>query len=228
MTFGFQVTSRLDNGLGRTGIIHTPHGDIETPAFIVVGTKASVKALTPDQLTDLGAQAVLANAYHLFLQPGPDLVDEAGGVGQFMAWDGPTFTDSGGFQVLSLGAGFKKTLAMDVSQLTEADVIAADRDRKAMVDDDGVTFRSPLNGDLHRFTPEVSMSIQHRLGADVMMAFDELTTLFNTRVYQEEALERTRRWAERCLAEHRRLSAERADHPYQALYGVIQLSLIHI
>ena len=222
MTFGFQVTSRLDNGLGRTGIIHTPHGDIETPAFIVVGTKASVKALTPDQLTDLGAQAVLANAYHLFLQPGPDLVDEAGGVGQFMAWDGPTFTDSGGFQVLSLGAGFKKTLAMDVSQLTEADVIAADRDRKAMVDDDGVTFRSPLNGDLHRFTPEVSMSIQHRLGADVMMAFDELTTLFNTRAYQEEALERTRRWAERCLTEHRRLSAERAERPYQALYGVIQ------
>lgn len=222
MSFGFEVTSRLADAPGRTGVIHTPHGDIETPAFVVVGTKASVKALTPEQIADLGAQAVLANAYHLFLQPGPELVDEAGGVGRFMNWPGPTFTDSGGFQVLSLGAGFKKTLAMDISRLTEADVIAADRDRRAMVDDDGVTFRSPLNGDLHRFTPEVSMGIQHQLGADVMMAFDELTTLMNTRDYQEEALERTRRWAQRCLAEHRRLTEARADHPYQALYGVIQ------
>lgn len=222
MPFGFAVTSTLDNGLGRTGTIHTPHGDIETPAFIVVGTKASVKAVLPESVARLGAQAVLANAYHLFLQPGPDLVDEAGGLGRFMNWSGPTFTDSGGFQVLSLGAGFKKTLAMDVSQLTEADVIAADADRKAMVDDDGVTFRSPLNGDLHRFTPEVSMSIQHRLGADIMFAFDELTTLMNTRPYQEEALERTRRWAQRCLAEHRRLTQARPGKPYQALFGVIQ------
>ncbi|MDN6557216.1 MAG: tRNA-guanine transglycosylase, partial [Acidipropionibacterium acidipropionici] len=222
MPFGFDVTSTLDNGLGRTGTIHTPHGDIETPAFIVVGTKASVKAVLPESVAELGAQAVLANAYHLFLQPGPDLIDEAGGLGRFINWSAPTFTDSGGFQVLSLGAGFKKTLAMDVSQLTEADVIAADADRKAMVDDDGVTFRSPLNGDLHRFTPEFSMSIQHRLGADIMFAFDELTTLMNTRPYQEEALERTRRWAARCLAEHRRLTGERAGKPYQALFGVIQ------
>ena len=200
MTFGFEVTSRLDNTCGRTGLIHTPHGVIQTPAFVVVGTKATVKALLPESVVQLGAQAVLANAYHLFLQPGPELIDEAGGLGRFMNWTGPTFTDSGGFQVLSLGAGFKKTLAMDVSQLTEADVIAADADRKAMVDDDGVTFRSPLNGDLHRFTPEVSMGIQHHLGADIMFSFDELTTLMNTRAYQEEALERTRRWAERCLA----------------------------
>jgi len=222
MTFGFEVTSRLDNACGRTGLIHTPHGAIQTPAFVVVGTKATVKALLPESVVQLGAQAVLANAYHLFLQPGPELIDEAGGLGQFMNWTGPTFTDSGGFQVLSLGAGFKKTLAMDVSQLTEADVIAADADRKAMVDDDSVTFRSPLNGDLHRFTPEVSMGIQHHLGADIMFSFDELTTLMNTRAYQEEALERTRRWAERCLAEHRRLTEVRSGKPYQALFGVIQ------
>ncbi|MDU2316912.1 MAG: tRNA-guanine transglycosylase, partial [Cutibacterium acnes] len=222
MTFGFEVTSRLDNTCGRTGLIHTPHGVIQTPAFVVVGTKATVKALLPESVVQLGAQAVLANAYHLFLQPGPELIDEAGGLGRFMNWTGPTFTDSGGFQVLSLGAGFKKTLAMDVSQLTEADVIAADADRKAMVDDDGVTFRSPLNGDLHRFTPEVSMGIQHHLGADIMFSFDELTTLMNTRAYQEEALERTRRWAERCLAEHRRLTEVRSGKPYQALFGVIQ------
>lgn len=222
MSFGFDVTSRLPDSPGRTGVIHTPHGDVETPAFVVVGTKATVKSLLPQTVRELGAQAVLANAYHLFLQPGPDIVDEAGGLGRFMNWSGPTFTDSGGFQVLSLGAGFKKTLAMDVSQLTEADVIAADRDRRAMVDEDGVTFRSPLNGDLHRFTPEVSMGIQHHLGADIMFAFDELTTLMNTRDYQEEALERTRRWALRCLAEHRRLTLERSDRPYQALFGVIQ------
>ena len=222
MTFGFEVTSRLDNTCGRTGLIHTSHGVIQTPAFVVVGTKATVKALLPESVVQLGAQAVLANAYHLFLQPGPELIDEAGGLGRFMNWTGPTFTDSGGFQVLSLGAGFKKTLAMDVSQLTEADVIAADADRKAMVDDDGVTFRSPLNGDLHRFTPEVSMGIQHHLGADIMFSFDELTTLMNTRAYQEEALERTRRWAERCLAEHRRLTEVRSGKPYQALFGVIQ------
>lgn len=222
MEFGFDVTSTLPDDWGRTGVIHTPHGDVETPAFVVVGTKATVKALTPDQVSDLGGQAVLANAYHLFLQPGPEIVDDAGGLGRFMGWSGPTFTDSGGFQVLSLGAGFKKTLAMDVSHLSPADVIAADADRRAMVDDDGVTFRSPLNGDVHRFTPEVSMGIQHHLGADVMFAFDELTTLVNTRAYQEEALERTRRWAERCLAEHRRLTESRADHPYQALFGVIQ------
>ena len=214
MPFGFDVTSHLNDSYGRTGVIHTPHGDIETPAFVVVGTKATVKSLLPESVAQLGAQAVLANAYHLFLQPGPDLVDEAGGLGRFMNWTGPTFTDS--------GAGFKKTLAMDVSELTEEDVIAADADRKAMVDDDGVTFRSPLNGDLHRFTPEVSMGIQHHLGADIMFAFDELTTLMNTRSYQEEALERTRRWAERCLAEHRRLTEARAGKPYQALFGVIQ------
>ena len=222
MSFGFEVTSRLDDACGRTGIIHTPHGSVETPAFVVVGTKATVKSLLPESVAQLGAQAVLANAYHLFLQPGPDLVDEAGGLGRFMNWTGPTFTDSGGFQVLSLGAGFKKTLAMDVSQLTEDDVIAADADRKAMVDDDGVTFRSPLNGDLHRFTPEVSMGIQHCLGADIMFAFDELTTLMNSRSYQEEALERTRRWAERCLAEHRRLTEARVGKTYQALFGVVQ------
>ena len=114
MTFGFEVTCRLDDACGRTGIIHTPHGSIETPAFVVVGTKATVKSVLPESVAQLGAQAVLANAYHLFLQPGPELVDEAGGLGRFMNWSGPTFTDSGGFQVLSLGAGFKKTLALSL------------------------------------------------------------------------------------------------------------------
>ena len=218
---GFRVTT-TGPGQSRTGVISTPHGDIETPAFIAVGTKATVKAVLPEAMAALGAQAVLANAYHLYLQPGADIVDAAGGLGAFMNWPGPTFTDSGGFQVMSLGAGFKKVLAMDTGGLGNDDVIADGKERRAHVDDDGVTFTSHLDGSRHRFTPEVSMQVQHQLGADVIFAFDELTTLMNTRGYQEEALERTRRWAQRCLDEHHRLTGERRGHPYQALFGVIQ------
>jgi len=220
--FGFTVGTVLDNGLGRTGVIDTPHGQIKTPAFIAVGTKATVKAVLPESVAALGAQAVLANAYHLYLQPGSDLVDEAGGLAAFMNWPGPTFTDSGGFQVMSLGVGFKKVLAMDATGLADDDVIAEGKSRLAHVDDDGVTFTSHLNGDRHRFTPEVSMQIQHQLGADIMFAFDECTTLMNTRSYQERSLARTQAWAVRCLDEHARLTEQRADKPYQALFGVVQ------
>ncbi|MGB2767358.1 MAG: tRNA guanosine(34) transglycosylase Tgt, partial [Propionicimonas sp.] len=212
----------MPNGLGRSGVIRTPHGDIRTPAFVAVGTKATVKAVLPEAVGALGAQAVLANAYHLFLQPGSDIVDAAGGLGAFMNWPGPTFTDSGGFQVMSLGVGFKKVLAMDVAGLADDQVIAEGKTRLAHVDDDGVTFTSHLNGDRHRFTPEVSMRIQHELGADIMFAFDECTTLMNTRGYQESSLARTQAWAVRCLAAHHDLTAERADKPYQALFGVVQ------
>ncbi|WP_040161189.1 tRNA guanosine(34) transglycosylase Tgt [Nigerium massiliense] len=220
--FSFEPGTVLSNGRGRTGVIHTPHGDIRTPAFVVVGTKATVKSVVPEAVAQLGAQAVLANAYHLFLQPGSDLIDEAGGVGRFMNWPGPTFTDSGGFQVMSLGAGFKKVLAMDTAGVANDDVIAEGKERLAKVDEDGVTFKSHLNGDRHRFTPEVSMAVQHQLGADVMFAFDELTTLMNTRGYQEASVARTHRWAHRCLVAHAELTMQRADKPYQALFGVVQ------
>jgi queuine tRNA-ribosyltransferase len=218
----FEVEAELDGRAGRVGVIHTPHGDIHTPAFIAVGTQATVKAVLPETMKELGAQAILANAYHLYLQPGPDVVDEAGGLGTFMNWSGPTFTDSGGFQVLSLGVGFKKVLSMDADRVQADDVIAEGKERLAHVDDDGVTFRSHLDGSTHRFTPEVSIGIQHQLGADIIFAFDELTTLMNTRGYQESSVQRTHDWAVRCLAEHRRLSAERADKPAQALFGVVQ------
>lgn len=220
--FRFQVGRRLDRRHGRTGTIDTPHGEIRTPAFIPVGTKATVKAVLPETMKELGAQALLANAYHLYLQPGSDIVDAAGGLGVFMNWDRPTFTDSGGFQVMSLGVGFKKVLAMDAVGVRDDDVIAEGKQRLATVDDDGVTFKSHLDGSRHRFTPEVSMQIQHRLGADVMFAFDELTTLLNTRAYQEESVLRTHRWAQRCLDEHLRLTALRTSHPYQALFAVVQ------
>lgn len=220
--FSFEVEHRLDDALGRTGVMRTPHGEIRTPAFTPVGTKATVKAVLPGMMRDLGAQAILANAYHLYLQPGADIVDGAGGVGAFMGWDGPTMTDSGGFQVLSLGVGFKKILAMEARTFRSDDVIAEGKDRLAHVDDDGVTFKSHLDGSMHRFTPEVSMHVQHELGADIIFALDECTTLLNTREYQERSVARTQAWAERCVAEHERLTASGPQRPHQALFAVVQ------
>lgn len=221
----FEVGDRLEEGPGRhgrTGVIHTPHGDIQTPAFIPVATKATVKTLTPEQIRTTGAQAILSNAYHLYLQPGHDIVDEAGGLSQFANWHGPTYTDSGGFQVMSLGVGFKKVLAMDTANLTREDIRAKDKERMAHVDEDGVNFKSFIDGSSHRFTPEVSMQIQHCLGADILFAFDELTTLVDTYDYQVASVERTRRWAQRCIDEHTRLTNERSHRPKQSLWGVVQ------
>jgi queuine tRNA-ribosyltransferase len=209
--FAFEIKHSAENGLARVGTISTPHGDIQTPAFIPVGTKATVKSVLPEAMKDLGSQALLANAYHLYLQPGPDLLDEAGGLAKFMNWNGPTFTDSGGFQVLSLGVGFKKVLAMDAKTFRSDQVIAGNKERLAHVDDDGVTFKSHLDGSMHRFTAEISMQIQHKIGADIIFAFDECTTLHNTRPYQELAMERTYDWAIRCLDEHKRLTEQRSE-----------------
>ena len=221
--FGFTIAQRLSGTLARTGTIHTPHGDIKTPAFIVVGTKATVKAMVPEQVSEVGAQAVLANAYHLYLQPGPELIEAAGGLGKFMNWAGPTFTDSGGFQVLSLGSGFKKTLSMEVEGVVADDVIAPKKARQAFVDDDGVNFISYRDGSKHRFTPEHSMQVQHGIGADITFAFDELTSLLDGYEYQVESLtRRTEPWAERSLAEVKRLRAAYPERPYQALFGVVQ------
>ena len=216
--FSFTIQSSLGSPtFARTGIIHTPHGNINTPAFIPVGTKATVKALTPEQLKETGAQAMLANAYHLYLQPGHDIIHKAGGLSAFSHWNGPTFTDSGGFQVLSLGSGFKKVISMDVATSSNTPRSS----RRAFVDDDGVNFRSIIDGSLHRFTPEVSMEIQHGIGADICFAFDELTSLAEPYEYQVEALERTHRWAQRSLTHFKQLR-EQSDKPYQALFGVLQ------
>ncbi len=218
--FYFNIATKLPGALSRTGTIYTPHGTIDTPAFIPVGTKATLKALTPEQLKATGAQAVLANAYHLYLRPGHQIIDDAGGIHQFMNWDGPTFTDSGGFQVMSLGVGFKKVIDMVGKTPVEPQ---NKRDKLATIDNDGVTFKSHLDGSLHRFTPEVSMQIQHGIGADITFAFDELTTLHHSYDYQVQSLnERTHPWAVRSLAEHKRLNAERTHRPPQALFGVIQ------
>lgn len=218
--FSFEVRTRLDGKQGRTGVISTPHGEIQTPAFIPVGTRATLKALTPEQLSATGAQAVLANAYHLYLRPGSKIIDNAGGLGTFMNWDKPTYTDSGGFQVMSLGVGFKKVIDMTGDTLEKP---PTKKERLAWIDNDGVTFKSHLDGSLHKFTPELSLQIQHELGADIIFSFDELTTLHDNYEYQVESLdERTHPWAVRSLDAHRRLTEARADKPYQALFGVIQ------
>jgi len=218
--FRFQINKQLDNRLARVGTITTPHGEIKTPAFIAVGTKATVKALTVEQIKSTGAQAVLSNAYHLYLQPGTETIRQAGGLAKFMNWDGPTFTDSGGFQVLSLGVGYKKTLALDTTSNESSQVMAHKSKRLASVDDNGVSFKSHIDGSKHLFTPELSMQIQHDIGADIIFAFDECTSIMHPLSYQIEALDRTHAWAVRCLKEHKKLN--KSSSSYQALYGVVQ------
>lgn len=218
-TFRYQIEHASgDKRFARAGRISTPHGDILTPAFIPVGTKATVKAMTVELIESTRAQAVLANAFHLYLQPGYNLIDKAGGLGQFMNWHKPTFTDSGGFQVLSLGSGFKKVISMDATTSSNTPKSS----RRAFVDDDGVNFKSHIDGSMHRFTPEVSMEIQHSIGADICFAFDELTSLAEPYEYQIEALERTHRWADRSLESFDKLRASNPGRNYQALFGVLQ------
>ena len=184
--FDFELISQ--DGNARAGIFHTPHGDIPTPIFAPVGTQATVKSLTQKQLKELDAKLILANTYHLYLRPGDKLIAEMGGLHHFMNWDGPILTDSGGFQVFSLSETRK-------------------------VDEDGVTFKSHIDGSTHHFTPERSLEIQENLGADIIMAFDECAEPYN-REYNEQSMQRTHRWAERC-----RDAKKRND---QALFGIVQ------
>ncbi|MCW9054709.1 MAG: tRNA guanosine(34) transglycosylase Tgt [Candidatus Pacebacteria bacterium] len=217
----FRIDKRLPGRLGRAGVIKTPHGHIETPAFVVVGTKATVKALTPEQLlADVGAQAVLANTYHLYLEPGEEILKEAGGLHGFMNWQGPSFTDSGGFQVFSLGAGLGRGLSKfgPTNAAAIEDVRTETRETMVKIDEDGVSFQSYIDGSSHRFTPERSMEIQHAIGADIMFAFDECPSPTTTKEYQREAMERTHRWAERSLLHHKAQGGDAA----QGLFGIVQ------
>jgi len=219
----FSIEKEISNTLGRAGIIETPHGIIETPAFVSVGTKASVKALTPEQILETGAQVVLANTYHLYLEPGDERVKKFGGLQKFMNWHGPSMTDSGGFQVFSLGAAYGKELSKVVS-ITDPSQLLSERStdgevpRLAKVGQDGVSFRSHHDGSLHYITPEKSIDIQHNLGADMIFAFDECTSPTETLRYQEEALERTHRWAQRSLDYHK----SKPNAETQALFGIVQ------
>lgn len=212
----------MSGALGRVGLLTTPHGDIETPAFVPVGTKATVKAVTTDLLQGAGAQVVLANTYHLYLQPGDEIICDAGGLGKFMNWPGPTMTDSGGFQVFSLGAAYGKDVSK-VVQITDPSLLIPERSLEtvlplAKVGADGVSFRSHLDGSMHYITPEKSIEIQHNIGADIIFAFDECTSPTESLAYQEEALNRTHRWAKRSLNYHK----SKTNSDTQALFGIVQ------
>lgn len=243
MSFSFEIISKskeadIDGNiyapLARAGIIHTPHGDIETPAFITVGTKATVKSLTPEQVSEhIGAQAVLANTYHLYLEPGDEIVLKHKGFATMMNWKrggtiAPTFTDSGGFQVFSLGQamghGVSKIATSAEISKRETEEVAKEmiHEKLAKIDDEGVTFKSVHDGSTHRFTPERSMQIQHNLGADIFFAFDECTSPLAPIAYQKEAIRRTHAWAKRSLDEHARLGVSAATGEMQALFGVVQ------
>lgn len=205
-------------GGARRGRIITDRGTIETPEFLPVGTRATVKAMTPRQLMDVGAQGVLANTYHLYLRPGADLVRQMGGLHTFMNWHRPIMTDSGGFQAFSLGAakahGVGKLGGVFPGAAAQEMKRHKSGDQLAKVDEEGVTFRSYVDGSSHRFTPESSMEIQRRLGADLILAFDECTSPLAGKRYTELSMERTHRWAVRCL--------EAPRDPHQSLYGILQ------
>ena len=187
--FGFEILHICAQSGARLGRLHTPHGDIDTPCYMPVGTQATVKAMRPDELAATGTQICLANTYHLFERPGHGLVREAGGLHEFMRWDKPILTDSGGFQVFSLAVANK-------------------------IREDGVEFRSLLDGKKHFFTPESVMMIEEALGADIAMAFDECAPWPSEGAYARAAMKRTHRWAERCKAAHKRED--------QALFGIVQ------
>lgn len=214
----FTIHAKLDGTLARAGTIETPNGIIQTPAFVTVGTKATVKALTAEQIRSLNAPVVLANTYHLYLEPGEDIIAAAGGFGPFMDWHGPTMTDSGGFQAFSLGAAFGSSVSKVATgdELMEEDLTPMGR--LASVTEEGVEFKSFKDGSTHFFTPERSMEIQWKLGADMIFAFDECTSPMANYEYQKEALARTERWAMRCLEKHAELDPEEK----QALFGVVQ------
>ena len=243
--FSFEINARGDKNfpLMRAGKIKTPHGEIKTPTFIVVGTHAEVKFLSPQNLRKAGSQVMLSNGYHLLRRA--IMIDAAGGLAEFNGWRGPTFTDSGGFQVMSLGSGLGKIVSMDKSEenynekfdsskkiaekkstqdeLIEKENLKDEKEEKlAFVFDDGVEFRDPFSSRIVKFTPEMSIETQHKIGADVMMAFDELTNIEDSYEYNVEALERTKKWAERSLSEHIRQTNLRPNKPYQALYGCLQ------
>lgn len=192
--YQFDLQHELETPVGtaRSGTVITPHGHIKTPVFMPVGTQATVKSLSPDDLWGLKAQIILSNTYHLYLRPGSDLIERFGGLHSFMGWSGPILTDSGGFQVFSLAHNRK-------------------------IDDEGVTFKSHIDGSKHRFTPEMVMRVEEQLGADIIMVLDECTPHPSPHDYNVRALERTHSWAEKCLSSHTRED--------QALFAIVQGSV---
>jgi len=237
-SFSFDIHSELPNSLGRVGTIHTPHGDIQTPAFVAVGTKGTVKSLTPEQVADTGTQVIIANTYHLYLEPGDEKIKNIGGLHKAMNWSDPLMTDSGGFQVFSLGVAYGKKISKvskkdelilskplpmsDIGRFAETRLQQDEAVPKiARIDSNGVMFRDHISGSAHYFTPEKSIEIQHNLGADIIFAFDECTSPHESLHYQKEALERTHRWARRSLEHHSDI-LKNVGMNGPAIFGIVQ------
>ncbi len=203
----FEFSLEHQDGSARLGSLTTPHGVIKTPVFMPVGTKASVKTLSQEDLKELGAEIILGNTYHLFLRPGEELVKKMGGLHKWMNWNGPILTDSGGFQVFSLAQekGFTKNTVFK---------------SKVKIDENGVEFSSHLDGSKHYLTPEKAIEIQHDLGADIIMAFDECAPAPSSKEYFKSAMARTHNWLTRCKKEHQKLLTTQ-EHE-QALFGIVQ------
>jgi len=210
----FKIIKKHSKSKARLGLIKTPHGVIHTPAFFPVATQATVKGLTPEDIKRIGFEAVLANTYHLYLQPGSGIVKKLGGLHKFMNWSGPITTDSGGFQVFSLGAGFETKVGKVLKEKDKQSRNRSQEIKLVKIDSDGVTFTSHLDGSKHRFSPERSIQIQEDLGADIIFAFDECTSPLADHVYTKQAVKRTHVWAKRCIK-----AKKRKD---QALFGIVQ------
>jgi tRNA-guanine transglycosylase len=228
----FEIQNKDKETAARTGVIHTDHGDVLTPTFMPVGTQATVKTLDQRDLLDIDAQIILGNTYHLHLRPGEDLISQAGGLHKFMNWNRPILTDSGGFQVFSLGlqkqmSSRAANSGVATPQNSENREIASTSSRNdtkqgglTKIDEDGVTFQSHIDGSSHRFNAEIAIDIQHKLGADIIMAFDECTPDTVPYEYIKDAMERTHRWAKRSLMAHQK---NISYHGYrQFLFGIIQ------
>lgn len=216
MGIRFTVTHELSGAAARVGRLVTEHGIVDTPAFFPVGTQATVKTLTPEDLAAIGVQGILANTYHLFLRPGADLVEKLGGLHRFMAWSGTIMTDSGGYQAFSLGYALEHGVGKIAKMFPGATAapVRPVKKKLAKIDENGVVFASHLDGSRQLLTPEISIRVQQQLGADLVLAFDECTSPLSDEEYTRQAMERTHRWALRCLEVWR-------PGP-QGLYGIVQ------
>ncbi len=222
---GFSFQIRAEDGPARLAEYTTPHGSIQTPAFVAVGTRGTVKGVTSEQVQETGTQVLFNNTYHLYLRPGAETVAALGGAHRFMNWDRPIMTDSGGFQVFSLGAGIEHGVGKVSNIFPGAEPAAGERRGKpaesmVRVTEEGVEFRSHIDGSTHFFTPELSVGVQRQLGADMILAFDECTSPLHDLEYTRASMERTHRWAERSL---QAFSSSQPQHGYpQALFGIVQ------
>ena len=209
-SFSFDITASASNSQARCGLLKTPHGTIETPSFIFCATKGAIKGATTQQAKDAGVDILLSNTYHLLIQPGPDIVAKHGGLHKMLGWNGPMLTDSGGFQIFSLGHGgvAEEIKGRNRGQTTKT---------LLKIDEEGAIFRSYLGGEIHRLTPELSIDVQRKLGADLILVLDECTPFHRDRSYTAQAMDRSHRWEIRSLREFKRL-----HNGSQVLYGIVQ------